>query len=171
MRYGREISAAVDPLDLGWPAVAVRAGVGLVYSVLIEEVVTPRSVGGRTGAEITELIEKAFRIWPVYWKWFVKEGRFRQQEGSNTSRISLCISIVTAVALNCTFKKGRASVGGQAMWHKRGFMVFIVLEVFVVFKILIVFYRYLKGFIRPILKGLTSPSTGPRFFHGVLCVF
>ena len=50
MRYGREISAAVDPLDLGWPAVAVRAGVGLVYSVLIEEVVTPRSVGGRTGA-------------------------------------------------------------------------------------------------------------------------
>ena len=51
MRYGREISAAVDPLDLGWPAVAVRAGVGLVYSVLIEEVVTPRSVGGRTGAK------------------------------------------------------------------------------------------------------------------------
>ena len=50
MRYGREISAAVDPLDLGWPAVAVRAGVGLVYSVLIEEVVTPRSVGGRTWA-------------------------------------------------------------------------------------------------------------------------
>ena len=50
MRYGREISAAVDPLDLGWPAVAVRAGVGLVYSALIEEVVTPRSVGGRTGA-------------------------------------------------------------------------------------------------------------------------
>ena len=50
MRYGREISAAVDPLDLGWPAVAVRAGVGLVYSVLMEEVVTPRSVGGRTGA-------------------------------------------------------------------------------------------------------------------------
>ena len=44
------ISAAVDPLDLGWPAVAVRAGVGLVYSVLIEEVVTPRSVGGRTRA-------------------------------------------------------------------------------------------------------------------------
>ena len=38
MRYGREISDAVDPLDLGWPAVAVRAGVGLVYSVLIEEV-------------------------------------------------------------------------------------------------------------------------------------
>ena len=33
----REISAAVDLLDLGWPAVAVRAGVGLVYSVLIEE--------------------------------------------------------------------------------------------------------------------------------------
>ena len=53
MRYGREISAAVDPLDLGWPAVAVRAGVGLVYSVLIEEVVTPRSVGGRTGAITT----------------------------------------------------------------------------------------------------------------------
>ena len=47
---GREISGAVYPLDLGWPAVAVRAGVGLVYSVFIEEVVTPRSVGGRTGA-------------------------------------------------------------------------------------------------------------------------
>ena len=46
----RETSAAVDPLGLGWTAVAVRAGVGLVYSVLIEEVVTPRSVGGRTGA-------------------------------------------------------------------------------------------------------------------------
>ena len=45
----RETSAAVDPLDLGWPAV-VRAGVGLVYSVLIEEVATPRPVGGRTGA-------------------------------------------------------------------------------------------------------------------------
>ena len=53
MRYGREITA-VDPLDLGWPAVAVRAGVGLVYSVLIEEVVTPRSVGGRTGAGTLE---------------------------------------------------------------------------------------------------------------------
>ena len=38
-----------DPLDLGWPAVAVRAGVGLVCSVLIEEVVTPHSVGGRAG--------------------------------------------------------------------------------------------------------------------------
>ena len=47
--YGGETSAAVDPLDLGWAAVAVRAGVGLVYSVLILEVVTKRSVGGRTG--------------------------------------------------------------------------------------------------------------------------
>ena len=51
MRYGGEISAAVDPLDLGWTAVAVRAGVGLLYSVLIEEVVTTsRSARGRTGA-------------------------------------------------------------------------------------------------------------------------
>ena len=61
MRYGREISAAVDPLEIGWPAVAVRAGVGLVYSVLIEEVVTPRSVGGRTGAALALL-----RLGPVY---------------------------------------------------------------------------------------------------------
>jgi len=43
---GREVSDAVDPLDLGWTAVAVRAGVGLVYSVLIKDAVTPRSVGG-----------------------------------------------------------------------------------------------------------------------------
>ena len=49
--YGKETSAAVDPVDPGWPVVAVRAGVGLVYSVLIEEVVTPSSVGGRTGVE------------------------------------------------------------------------------------------------------------------------
>ena len=47
-----EISAAVDPVDLGWTAVAVRAGVGLVCSVLIGEVATPRSVGGRTGAPL-----------------------------------------------------------------------------------------------------------------------
>ena len=65
MRYGREISAAVDPLDLGWPAVAVRAGVGLVYSVLIEEAVTRRSVGGRTGADINILLI-SFRIFKSY---------------------------------------------------------------------------------------------------------
>ena len=62
MRYGKETSAAVDPLDLGWPAVAVRAGVGLVCSVLIEEVVTPRSVGGRTEAreDVVGPLQKRF---------------------------------------------------------------------------------------------------------------
>ena len=45
-RCGRSVGSWMA----GWPAVTVRAGVGLVYLVLIEEVVTPRSVGGRTGA-------------------------------------------------------------------------------------------------------------------------
>ena len=50
-----EVGDAVDPLDLGWPAVAVRAGVGLVYSASIGDAVTPRSVGGRTGALLSFL--------------------------------------------------------------------------------------------------------------------